>query len=93
MRNKRKKYISVLLLVTLFFTASCSNNKQSSSDIHLRKAEIHERSAKDSREHGNDRMAEYYNEEAQKERYKVVDSCDLFDITLAIITLGFFDCG
>lgn len=82
-----------LLLVPLFIASSCSNNKQSSSDIHLRKAEMHERSAKEYRERGNDRMAEYYNEEAQKERYKVVDSCDLFDITFAIITLGYFDCG
>ena len=61
--------------------------------MHLLKAEMHERSAMDYRKQGNDRMAEYHNEEAQKERYKIVDSCDLYDIAFAIITLGIFDCG
>jgi len=93
MKARYEKYTTVLLLVILVTVTSCSNNKLSSSDAHLRIAEMHERTAKDDRTRGVDRMADYYNDEAQSERHKVVDSCDLFDITLAIITLGFFDCG
>jgi len=85
---------TVLLLITLIFTASCTNNKQSASasDMHIQTAEAHERTAKNYRDRGVDRMADYYNDEAQRERDKAIDSCDLFDIALSIITLGFFDC-
>ncbi|WP_143483757.1 hypothetical protein [Hydrogenovibrio sp. SC-1] len=93
MRNKRIKYITALLFMAIFTTASCTNHKQiksGSSDMHhLRKAEMYEEFAKLSRENGNDRMVEYYSQEAQKERY---GSCGLFDVALSIITLGFFDC-
>ena len=93
MNIRRIQYKTALLLLALIFTISCSNNYQSTSDVHLRTAEMHERTAKSYRERGIDRMADYYNEEAQREREIVVHSCDLIDITLAIITLGFFDCG
>jgi len=79
-------------LVILLLTASCSNNKHSVGDLHIHTAEMHERTAKNYRERGIDHMADYYNDEAQKERYKAVNSCDLLDVTLSIITLGFFDC-
>ncbi len=94
MNLKHIKYKTTLLLITLIITASCSNNKQSisASDISLRTAEMHERSAKDYRNRGVDSMADYHNDEAQREREKAINSCDLYDITLSIITLGFFDC-
>ena len=94
---------TALLLIVLIFAASCSNNKLASSDekttisaseAHIRKAEMDELTAKNYRDRGVDRMADYYNEEAQKERYSAIEnSCDLIDIFLSVITLGFFDCG
>ncbi len=96
MKKTHIQFKTALLLIALTLSTSCSNGKQSTnlsaSDRHFRTAEIHEREAKLYREQGVDRMADYYNEEAKKERNKAFNSCDLFDITLSIITLGFFDC-
>jgi len=96
MKKIHIQFKTALLIIALMLSTSCSNSTQSTipsaSDRHLRTAEMHEKAAKDYRERGVDRMADYYNEEAQRERDIAINSCDLFDITLSIITLGFFDC-